>query len=187
MPATKLLVVSAVLDAIMSGIYLAHYTENRGFRPSSVLTIGILALAAGICTIAAVRSTQPKSWLLVLNGLALAALGLLCTGIFGSKISFRSIAILLILMAVSLGVFELVTARTFRNRPDGWLLTAAGVLSVGFAILFALLGFQWIQVQPGSLREILWLGAYFGFTAICLLAAVIRGVIAPNQMNLITP
>lgn len=174
MPATKLLVLCGVLDAVMSGIYLAHYTQDHGFTPRAVLFLGILALAGGLCAVAASLASS-KSWLLLLHGLALSALGLLCTGIFGSKISFRSIALVLILMAVSLGAFELATARALRHRPDGWLLNTAGVLSAGFALVFAILGFQWIKVEPGSLREILWMGAYFGFTAICVFAVAMRG------------
>ena len=141
-----LLALCGVLHAVISVICLAHYMRDTGFNGwstnvwSSVVFVGELALAAGACTMAAGiwRSAKGKCWPLVLNGLALGALGLILTGIFGSSISFRTVAFLIIVMATSIGIFELLTARTLRRQhhlADGWFLGLAGVLSVGFALL----------------------------------------------------
>ena len=141
--------------------------------------LGTLMLAAGACTIAAGiwRSTKGKCWLLVLNGLALSALGLIYDFLVRFRISFLTVTLLIILMAVSIGILELATARTLlrqRHVADGWLLGLAGVASVGFAVAFLALGFRWITVEPGSRSDLLWLGSYFGFSAICMLGLGLR-------------
>jgi uncharacterized membrane protein HdeD (DUF308 family) len=168
------LALCVVLDAMISVIYFAH--AGNGFHASKdVVFLGRLTLAAGICTIAAAlwNSRNGRSWLLLLNGLALGALGLILTGIFGSRISFRTIALLVILMAVSVGIFEMGSARILRRQrhvTEGWLLAAAGVVSLGFAVMFLALGLNWIKLDPGSPGQtLLWLGSYFGFSAICML------------------
>jgi len=144
-----------------------------------LLFLGKIALAAGACTIVVGvwRSAQGKCWLLVLNGLALGALGLLFNGIVGFRISFRTVALLIVLMAMSIGILEFVTARSLW-RPyhvaDGWFLGLAGVGSLAFALAFFALGFGWIKIEPGSLSDLLWLGSYFGFDAICTLGLALR-------------
>ena len=50
----------------------------------------------------------------------------------------------------------------------------AGVASVGFAVAFLALGLRWITVEPGSRSDLLWLGSYFGFSAICMLGLGLR-------------
>jgi hypothetical protein len=35
------------------------------------------------------------------------------------------------------------------------------------------LGLRWIRVEPGSRSDLLWLGSYFGFSAICMLALAV--------------
>src|SRR5260370_4506468 len=114
---------------------------------STIVFLGKLALAAGVCTIAAgiLRSAKGKCWLLVLNGLALAALGLIQFAFTRFRISFLTIALLIILMSMSLGILELVTARTLRRQrhvADGWFLGMAGVASIAFALAFVALGFR---------------------------------------------
>src|ERR1700730_4220501 len=128
-----LLALCGVLDAIISVINFDH--AGNGFHGNAVMQVGMLALAAGACTIAAGMwsSKNRRSWLLVLNGLALGALGLILTGIFGSRIQFRTIALLIVVMGTSLGVYELATARTSRRQrhvADEWFLGLAGVASV---------------------------------------------------------
>ena len=159
-----------------------HYMQDTGFHARrEFVFLGGLALAAGACTIVAGtwRSAKDKSWLLVLNGLALGALGLILMGASGSRTSFRTVAFLIILMAMSIAILELVTARTLRRQrhvAGGWFLGLAGVASVGFALGFFALGFGWVKVElePGSLSHLLWVGSYFGFSAICMLGLALR-------------
>jgi uncharacterized membrane protein HdeD (DUF308 family) len=141
--------------------------------------LGTLVLAAGACTIAAGiwRSNKGKCWLLVLNGLALCALGLIYIYFVRFRISFRTVAFLIIVMAMSTGILELAAARTLRRQrhvADGWFLSLGGLASVGFVLVFVALGFRWIEIEPGSHADLLWLGSYFGFSAICMLGMALR-------------
>jgi len=134
-----------------------------------------ITLAAGVCTIAAgiLRSAAGKSRLLVLNGLALSAYGLIPL-FWRGPLGFVLFARLLVLMAMSIGILELVTARTLRRQrhiADGWFLGLAGVASFGFALAFLALVLGWMQLQrrPFHPSVFLWLAFYFGFSAICML------------------
>jgi len=179
-----LLALCGVLDAIISVIYLIMRGTDGPLTFDSwsgmIVLLGKLTLAAGACTIAAGiwRSAQGKCWLLVLNGLALGALGLIGYKLAAHyRISFRTVALLVILMAISIGILQLVTALTLRHQrrvADGWFLALAAVASVGFALAFFALGFRWIKIEPGSNSDLLWLGFYFGFSAICMLGLALR-------------
>jgi hypothetical protein len=41
-------------------------------------------------------------------------------------------------------------------------------------LAFFALGFRWIKLGPGSHADLLWLGSYFGFSAICMLWLALR-------------
>jgi hypothetical protein len=47
-------------------------------------------------------------------------------------------------------------------------------VSLGFALAFVALGFGAIKIEPGSHTELLWLGAYFAFSAVCMLGFALR-------------
>ena len=178
-----LLALCGVLEAIISVIYLVMQDTNgpvafHGWN-GTVVFLGKLALAAGICAIAAGiwRSAEGICWLLVLNGLALGALGLIQYGFVRYRISILTVALLIVLMATSAGGLELVAARSLRRRlrgADGWLLGLAAAASAGFVVAFLGLGFRWISLAPGSHLDLLWLGAYFGFSAVCMLGLALR-------------
>jgi uncharacterized membrane protein HdeD (DUF308 family) len=140
--------------------------------------LGMLALAAGVCTIAASLWSSEKnhSWLLALNGLACSSLGLLVILGATRPITFRAIALVIVIMAMSIGLCELTTARTLRGHPIGeWLLGTAGVVSVGFAVAFLAFVLRWIKLDPSpSAQTFHWLGSYFGFAAICMVGLALR-------------
>lgn len=140
---------------------------------SSIEQLGLVALAAGVCTVAAGiwNAREANSWLLVLNGLACSALGIMVDLGASRAITFRSIAVVIAVMAVSIGLYELVAAETLRgHRVDEWLLAAAGVVSVGFGGVFLGFVFRWIRLEPSpSAQTFHWLGSYFGFSAMCML------------------
>jgi uncharacterized membrane protein HdeD (DUF308 family) len=178
-----LLALCGVLEAIISIAYLMmqHSDGPLTFHAwnATVVFLGKVAMAAGVCAIVAGvwRSTDGKSWLLVLNGLALGALGLIQYGFTRFPISFLVIALLVILMAISASMLEFETARILRRRrhfADGWFLGSAGVISVAFALAFLALGLRWIKLEPGSHSDLLWLGLFFGFSAICMLGMSVR-------------
>ncbi len=175
-----LLALCGAFDAILSFLYLVMQGPDGTltFRTYAVQgtvgLIGKLTLAAGVCTIAAGiwRSRRGRCWLLVLNGLALSVLGLILNGMFGFRISLRTIALLIAVTAMSTGILELVTARTLgrqRRIADEWFFGVAGAVSLGFALAFSALGFHWIRLERGSHLDFIGLGSFFGFSAICML------------------
>jgi len=178
-----LLALCGVLDAVISVIYVVMQETDGPLTLHSwngtIVFVGKLALAAGACTIAAGvwRSATGKGGLLMLNGLALGALGVIQYGLTRFRISFLTVALLIILMAMSAGILELVVARTLRRQrhvADAWFLALAGAASFGFAVAFLALGLHWIKIEPGSHSDLLWLGAYFGFSAICMVGLALR-------------
>jgi len=117
----------------------------------------------------------------MLNGLALTALGLLFTFWANRPIAFRSIALLIVAMAISIGIYELATARTLlRQVTARWLLGAAGVVSVGFALVFLAVAFRQLNVERSPLIDFLWFGSYYGFSAICKVGLAL----GPHSMGL---
>ena len=172
----------AVLDAIISVIYLIIYDAGPDTLAlhgnGTMLFLNRLALAAGACTIAASiwRSAQGKSWLLLLNGLALSAYGLMAL-FWRGPLSFRFFALLVAVMAVSFGVLALTIARTLRRRiAEEWFFGLAGAVSVGFALAFLALASHWIQLErrPFHHSIFLWFCFYFGFSAFCMMGLALR-------------
>ena len=174
-----LLALGGVFDALLSAMNFFRQRPDGSLTPrtsvdvsGTLVHIGMLALAAGVCTVAAAiwSYREGRSWLLVLNGLALSALGLLFTFWANRPIAFRSIALLIVAMAISVGIYELATARTLQRHVTGkWLLGAAGVVSVGFALVFVALAFRQLNVERSPLADFLWFGSYYGFSAVCKL------------------
>ena len=177
-----LLALCAVLNGAFSVTYLMML-DPTGFRKyavqSTVVFLGRIALAAGVGAIVAGlwRSTTGKCWPLVLNGLAFVTLGVIFIGTFGPRISLRTIALLVIAMALGIGTLEFEIARTLRLHGrvlDGWLAGLAGAISLGFAVWFLLLVFGLIRLEPGSHSDFAWFGSYFGFAAISTFALATR-------------
>jgi uncharacterized membrane protein HdeD (DUF308 family) len=154
---------------------------------SSIEQLGLVALAAGVCTVATGiwNASAANSWLLVLNGLACSALGIMVALGANRPITFRSIALVIVVMAVSIGLYELVAAKTLRgHRFDQWLLSAAGVVSVGFAAVFLGFVFGWIRLDPSpSAQTFHWLGSYFGFSSICMLGLALGYFTPPSAIS----
>lgn len=106
------------------------------------------------------------------------------------RLSFLLFARLLVVMAMSIGILELVTARTLRRQRhivDEWFFGLAGAASIGFALAFLAFVFGWIQLERRAFHPsvFLWLAAYFGFSAICMLGLVLRlHSLGPSQSGL---
>jgi uncharacterized membrane protein HdeD (DUF308 family) len=178
-----LLALAAVLDAIYSvmNFFMQRPDGSLALRTfvhrGTVVNMGMLALGAGVCTIGAGiwSSRNGKSWLLVLNGLACSALGLIFS-FWTGRLAFRTVALLIVVMAVSIGIYQLPSARTLRRHlADEWLPGTAGLVSVGFAVAFMAFVLRWIKLEPGSpAQSLFWLGSYFGFSAVCMLGLAVR-------------
>src|SRR5258708_13441842 len=86
----------------------------------TVASLSTLALVAGACTIAAGiwRSANGKSWLLVMNGLAFIAYGLIPL-ISRGPLRFDLFALLLVLIATMIVLLALLIApSTRRHFPE---------------------------------------------------------------------
>jgi len=179
-----LLALAGVFDAMLSAMNFFMQ------RPDGTLTLrttvryggtleqmGMLALAAGVCMIAAGiwSPREGRSWLLMLNGLACGALGLIFAFWANRPIAFRTIALLIVAMAIGIGTYELTTAQALRHHVMAkWLLGTAGAVSVGFALVFVALAFRQMNVARSPLTDFLWFGSYYGFSAICKLGLGLR-------------
>ena len=178
-----LLALCGVLEAIYSAMNFVMEGRDGSLAMRTVmhrstgLHLGELAVAAGVCTIAAGiwSFRNGKSWLLVLNGVAFSALGLIFL-FWRGPLAFRTVALLIVVMALSLGINALLAAgKSRRHAADEWLIRAAGVVSVGFALAFLAFVFGWIKLDPGLPAQSLhWMGSYFGFSAICMLWLALR-------------
>lgn len=167
-----LLLLCGILEAIYCGMTFFMLRPDgtialRTFvsRRSTVVDMGILAMGAGVCAIAAAiwNSRKISAWFLAFNGVALSVLGLVFM-FWTGPLSFRTIALLFAAMAISAGMYELAVGRTAHSL---WL--AAGIVSFVFAAAFLSFAFRWIELARHSpTATFIWMGSYFGFSAICM-------------------
>ena len=178
-----LLALCGLLQLAISSIYaIMARTGGPVLSLSWIGTIelvGKLAIAAGLCTTAAAlwRSRNGRSWGLALNGAALAALGFIQYGLTRFSISIATVAGLIIVMAISMGLVELEIARDLRRQHhigDGWFFGLAGIVSVSLVLPSVALGLRWVALQPGSHLDLLWLASYFGVAAVSMMALAAR-------------
>jgi uncharacterized membrane protein HdeD (DUF308 family) len=150
---------------------------RRFAPPTAVWDMGILALTAGACAIAAGLWSVGKdhSWLLSLHGLALGAFGAIAVSpLVDAPLSFRPMSLLFTVMAASIGAFALETAQTQRRGSRGrWFLIAAGAASIGFAFSFIAVGFFVRRLEPPQIFFI-WMSSYFVFCAVFMLWLAFR-------------
>lgn len=179
-----LLGLCGILNAITAILYLLMYDAGPDTPPfpgwhSGVVLLSRLAVLAGVCAITAAiwRSAQGVSWALFLNGLALAAFGLIPLLARG-PLSFRLFAILSAVMAVSFGVLASEIAGTMQRptEADKWLLRLTAAESTGFAVGFLCLANDWIQLErrPFHPAFFLWLCLFFAFSGAGMLALALR-------------
>jgi uncharacterized membrane protein HdeD (DUF308 family) len=175
-----LLALCGILDATHASINLLMMKLPLTYRifgsnSNAVRDMGLLALAAGACAIAAGLWSVEKdhSWLLSLHGLALGAFGLIVVSpLVKGPLSFRPISLLFTVMAASIGAFALETARTQRRGSRGrWFLIAAGAASISFAFSFLGVGF-FLRLEPQVF--FIWMSSYFVFCAVFMLWLAFR-------------
>jgi uncharacterized membrane protein HdeD (DUF308 family) len=148
-------------------------TLRRFALPGEVWDMGMLALAAGACAMAAGlwSSGRDHSWLLSLHGLALGAFGLICvvSPLVRGPLSFRPVSLLFVVMAASLGALALEAAQTLRSSAgERWFLRVTGVASVGVAFSFLAAGLGLVRMVPPHLFWI-WMSSHFGLCAMLML------------------
>jgi uncharacterized membrane protein HdeD (DUF308 family) len=152
----------------LCGLLEATYGLVNLFAPGPhgsvpLVVLGRLALAAGVCAVVAGiwRFKDGISWLLALHGLAVIALGALLL-FWTGPLAFRTIALLFVLMAISAGIFAFTNAQTAGHR---WFLLVTGAASVGFALAFLALGFDWANLPRQNETLNLWMSSYFALSA----------------------
>jgi uncharacterized membrane protein HdeD (DUF308 family) len=193
MKSWSLLAVCGICDASFAVMILfignPDVALNLGINVHSrniIELLGGLALAAGVCTIAAAiwSSREVHSSLLVLNGLGCSALGTMFLLGAGRSVKFRTIALVIVTMAVSIGAYELAAAWRRRGHVSGeWLLGGAGVVSIGFAAVFLGFGLGWIKLDPSpSAQTFNWLASYFAFSAICMVGLALGNLRPPSPL-----
>ena len=184
-----LLALGGILEAVYAGMntFMQRPNGSLAFRtsihPSTAVNMGLFALGAGLCTIAAalLASGRFTKWLLSMNGIACSALGLLLA-FWTGPLRFRTIALLIVTMALSLAFYGLSAVRGLRQHtPERWFSIVGAAVSAGFALAFFALGFGFIKLPPPSpMFTFLWLGAYFAFSAMCMWGLVLGLVLRPR-------
>jgi uncharacterized membrane protein HdeD (DUF308 family) len=167
---------SGALYVILSSFYFT-YPANGFHGKGAVVLIGELTLIAGACTIAAGlwNPLRRPSWPLLLSGLFCSALGWMLA-FWKGPTAFRAVALLIIGMAISLGIHEFMALRASRQPVlEDWLRVAAAIVSLGFAAVFLAFVLRLISLEPSpSAQTFLWIGSFFGFSAICMFKMALR-------------
>jgi hypothetical protein len=169
-----LLALCGILEALHAAINLSMANPSlilRRFASTAVVwDMGILALAAGACAIAAGLWSRGKdcSWLLALHGLALGAFGVVAVSpLVKGPLSFRPVSLLFAVMAASIGAFAL-------GSRGKWFPIAAGAALIGFAISFIAVGFLF-RLRPPELFFV-WMSSFFALCAAFMLWLAFRWV-----------
>jgi uncharacterized membrane protein HdeD (DUF308 family) len=111
----------ASINLLMMNLPLTHTVF--GSNLIAVQDMGLLALAAGACSIAAGlwSGGRDYSWLLSLHGLALGAFGAIAVSpLVKGPLSFRPVSLLFTVMAASIGAFALETAHMQPRGSKGF-------------------------------------------------------------------
>ena len=177
-----LLALCGVLDALHAAMNLfmlepgGAVVLRRFALPGAVWDMGMLALAAGACAVIAGlwRGGRDDGWLVAVHGIALAVFGAVAVSpLVRGPLRFRPVSLLLVLMAVSIGVFAWRMRLPRSAAPAAWLWTLAGAVSIAFAVSFLAVGFSWVRLEAPSSFWI-WMSAYFGFCATFMLWLALR-------------
>ncbi len=134
-----------------------------------VVLFGLLALAAGICTIAAaIRGAgRDKSFLLLWDGIAICVAGIVI--LVERRVDLQLLVHGIAVWALIIGVLELLLARRLRRHlPDEWSLAVAGAVSFGFGLFFL------VARMTEAIAMLRWVGLYAGFSAAMILALAFR-------------
>jgi uncharacterized membrane protein HdeD (DUF308 family) len=175
-----LLALCGILDAMHATLNLLMMNPSLILRrfaaATAVWDMGVLALTAGACAIAAGLWSlgKDRSWLLSLHGLALGAFGAIAVSpLVKGPLSFRPVSLLFTVMAASIGAFALEIAQTQRRGSGGrWFLSAAGAASICFAFSFIAVGFFFRLETP--LMFFIWMSSYFVLCAVFMLWLAFR-------------
>lgn len=160
-----LLAVFAFSVQTVTGTWLLSAIALSGL----VVLFGLLALLAGVCTIAAAirGASHEKSLLLLWDGVAICIAGGVI--LLAPRLDLMWLVHGVAVLAIAIGILELLLARTLRRHiPDEWSLTLAGTVSF-------LLGAYFLAAHATELISMLrWLGVYAAFSAVAILVLAFR-------------
>lgn len=175
-----ILAVCGALDVLQAVVNLMMASPSWALPLGrhAVKDMGVLALCAGACAIAAgVRNSRSKlNVLLATHGLALSAFGVIgLTPLVRGPLSFRPVALLFFIMAASIGAFALGAARRLAvdAQQARTMLRVAGAISICFAVSFVAVALGWLRVRP-PLAFWTWMACYFAFCAVFFLRLAIE-------------
>lgn len=170
-----LLALRGVFAILFAGMAFSSHSATGTWLLSAiahagvVVAFGLLAIAAGVCTIVAgVRgASAEKWWLLLWDGVAVCAFGAVV--LLAPELDLTWLARLLAGCAAVIGTVELVLARTLRRHiPDEWFLAVSGAASLCFGLYLFL-----FETQEAN-TILRWLAAYTAFSGLAILALAFR-------------
>jgi uncharacterized membrane protein HdeD (DUF308 family) len=135
-----------------------------------VVLFGLLAMSAGICTIAAsIRGAgHEKSLLLLGDGIAIFIAGAII--LLAPRLDLMWLVYGIAVWAIVVAILELLLARTLRRHiPDEWFLALAGAGSFCLGAYFLL-----VARTTEAISMLRWLGVYAGFSALTILGLAFR-------------
>ncbi|HLH01577.1 MAG TPA: hypothetical protein VKX25_02320 [Bryobacteraceae bacterium] len=110
-----------------------------------------------------------------MNGFAFAVLGLAFNGVFGFRISFREISLLILITALSMAAVEWRERRVLRRAEATApviLYDTATFLLLLFGVVFAVISVTGLHTAQGRNPELLLLGSYFVLSAVSVLVLI---------------
>lgn len=135
-----------------------------------VLLFGAYALADGVLSIVTAirrRGTAERWWVLLLEGIAGVAIGIVT--LFVPGLTALALLYLIAARAIVTGALQIAAAIRLRKVITGeWLLALGGTLSIIFGVLLV------IFPGVGALAVVLWIGAFSLVFGALLLALGIR-------------
>lgn len=168
-----LLTVCGILEALCAAASLLLLEPEWTLGVANpIRPMAVLALAGGLCAMAAglAHARNGRAWLLSLHGLALGGYGLLgLSPLIQGSLSFRPVALLFVLMALSLGVFAWQPAEPRRGRLPALLGSCALAAAAGF--LAVALGWVRLGAPPTFWSA---MAAHWGLCAAVLLVLAWR-------------
>lgn len=179
MPAAKsyLLILCTVLNGFIAAIYFAMQSSkdplSAALSSRPVLILGAASVIAGACSLLAGlwRSDRGERWPLLVNGAAVAVLGSIYCFLVRYRVSILTVAALIAIMAISIAFLAWTAGRRLGREQrvfDQWFLLFAGGGGVVSALIFLAVALRWIKMIAGSHLDLLWLGFYFAFAALCM-------------------
>ncbi|WP_343701651.1 HdeD family acid-resistance protein [Chitinophaga sp.] len=160
---------------VLRGVLAILFAVLAFLWPAITLSILVIFLGAyffvdGIFTLVhsfRVMKTEPRWWVLLLEGLVSIVAGLIA--LFSPGVTALFLVVLIAVWSLVTGILEIILAFRLRKEiTNEWMLILAGVLSILFSILL------FMQPITGVVVISWWIGFYALFFGIFLISVGIR-------------